>query len=110
MTADTQSAAQVLRAARELLSDPARWTKGAWAEDGAGMEVSPVSPNAVCWCVEGALMRVSGVEVVTAVGFALEALANVVGDIAWYNDAATTQFSDILTALDRAIALAESTK
>ena len=46
---------QLLQKARALIEDPAHWTQGALARDSAGNEVFPNSPQAVCFCAEGAL-------------------------------------------------------
>ena len=47
----------VLKAARELISDPARWTQGFFARDGAGMPAYASDPRATRWCLEGALIK-----------------------------------------------------
>jgi hypothetical protein len=41
----------------ELLSDPKNWTQRALARDKNGEAVSPFSPDAVAWCVLGALFK-----------------------------------------------------
>lgn len=46
---------EVLRGARELISDPERWTRGTLARDKDDCVVRPQSPAAVKWCVVGAL-------------------------------------------------------
>jgi hypothetical protein len=51
---------QQIEAVIELLSDKSRWTQGQSARDSEGRPVEPDSPYAVCWCVEGALHKVSG--------------------------------------------------
>ena len=48
---------QVLRKARELISDPARWTQGAYARDESGFEVSSTWEAACCWCALGAIIK-----------------------------------------------------
>ncbi len=45
----------VLRATRERLSNPLRWTAGAMARDAEGRVVSPLADEACCWGLEGAL-------------------------------------------------------
>lgn len=43
----------------ELLEDPAHWTQGANARDGAGRSVPPYEEYpATCWCLNGAIMKV----------------------------------------------------
>jgi hypothetical protein len=36
------------------------WTQGALARDAVGQEVEPDSPDAVCWCLIGAMQRGAG--------------------------------------------------
>ena len=40
---------------RELLSDESKWTKGNWARTGDGLGVYYECPEAVCWCLDGAI-------------------------------------------------------
>jgi hypothetical protein len=49
-----------LERVRDLLSDPVRWTKGAFARDKNGTPV-PVNPDgpAVAWCALGACLHVN---------------------------------------------------
>ena len=51
---------EILRKARELLSDESRWTKGVSARDEALREAYPRSALAVCWCATGAVLKASG--------------------------------------------------
>jgi hypothetical protein len=39
----------------EILSDPNRWLQGVGARDASGEAVYPKSPNAVSWCLLGAI-------------------------------------------------------
>lgn len=48
---------QILKEARELLSEPKRWTTQAAARDATGNEVSVDSPRAACFCSIGAIER-----------------------------------------------------
>ena len=41
----------------ELLAKPENWTQGAHARDSEGRAVHWKSPEAVCWCLEGATLR-----------------------------------------------------
>ncbi|SDK43098.1 DUF6197 family protein [Bradyrhizobium ottawaense] len=54
---------QALTVTRELIADPARWTKGYFARDTAGSEVYPTESNAVCWCADGALAKSADVTI-----------------------------------------------
>jgi hypothetical protein len=47
----------VLRRARALIADPARWTEGRLARDAAGRSVKPNDPRATQWCVVGAIKK-----------------------------------------------------
>lgn len=53
----SKSALTVLREARELISDPKRWTTQGYARDSQGEFTSALSVRAVCWCAEGAVLR-----------------------------------------------------
>jgi hypothetical protein len=44
----------------DLLSDERRWTKNAYAKDISGNPVDPYLPDATCWCLDGAHVRVVG--------------------------------------------------
>lgn len=57
-------ASELLKKGRELISDPAKWTTGAYARDSNetgptggkyGIHLSPAQPGATCWCSAGAL-------------------------------------------------------
>lgn len=45
----------VLRRALEIIREPEQWTPRSRALDNRGYAVSPEDPNAVCWCIEGAV-------------------------------------------------------
>ncbi len=106
-----QSVLDVLRAAREKIATPERWTKGAAARDVNGGKVDAASPLAVCWCANGAIyskpspylrpgLRDSATEnlrMLLPIGFY----------VSTFNDAPTTTHADILALFDRAIAAEE---
>ncbi len=114
-----------LRAVRELLAVPERWTQGVYARDVDGGEVTPYADDAVCWCLRGGVKRVAG-EPWTEGGDrplfpplidALTAAANVgfasIEDDGWntlwvFNDLEGTTHPKMLAVLDRAIATAEA--
>ena len=50
---------RVLCATEELLASPRRWTKAAWARDGAGEPAKPIAESARAWCLAGAVVRAS---------------------------------------------------
>lgn len=53
------SPVEILKAARELIAKPERWTRGSGARDASGQDVDASSDDAVCWCAIGAIVRVS---------------------------------------------------
>jgi hypothetical protein len=95
--------AEHLQAAKALLTDPTKWTKGNYARDAEGYAVAVDDSMAVAWCAQGALYR-----------FRDDSMANlylhcaVEGDSPSpdYNDS-LTEHADLLAWFDRAIALAE---
>ena len=52
---------ETLKAARQLISDPAKWTNSYYARDSIGIDVSPSSDKAVCFCSIGAIRKFSEV-------------------------------------------------
>ncbi len=48
---------EVLRAARDLLSEPGAWTPRSLARDAKNRSVEPESDEAVTWCAVGALRK-----------------------------------------------------
>ena len=48
---------RVLTEARDLISDPKRWTQGAYARDAHGRQTYWGDPAAVCWCASGAISK-----------------------------------------------------
>lgn len=48
---------EILVCARELLSDPNKWTKKTMARDATGKHVSAKDDSAVCWCMAGAIEK-----------------------------------------------------
>ena len=60
MTVMATEAVDLLTAAKRLIEDPARWTRGAWARNCLGHHTEPGQPDAVRWCVAGACIKVIG--------------------------------------------------
>jgi hypothetical protein len=99
----SQTTLQILTAARELLSDEARWTKVFLAKSLSGRSCFPRSSLAVCWCSLGAVSReakrnedgrcdaVSVLEMVIG------------GSLSDFNDDPATTHAMILDAFDAAI-------
>ena len=96
-----------LRAARRLLTPKKRWTQAASARNTRGRSVEPVSKAAACWCLMGAIERVTagpGSQNNTE-GMCLMAIRDATPNlrsIVQYNDQST--HAQVLALLDRAIA------
>lgn len=58
MREHNQRAIQTIIDARELISDPKKWTKGTDARNEKGDSVPSNAKDAVCFCMNGALARV----------------------------------------------------
>lgn len=101
-----KSTADILREARKLIERPEAWTQGVWARNAAGAEVEESSSDAVCWCSVGAIFRVAPRQNYDVIR-ALAALTGGMSPIA-FND--THTHAEVLAALDKAIALAESSQ
>jgi len=50
-----RSTVDILRAARERISDPERWTTKEFARDAKGYICPVRHADAACWCIEGSL-------------------------------------------------------
>lgn len=123
-----KTAKEILTCARELLSDPARWTKGAYARTTNKSSVASRSPEARCWCPLGAMLVCTygpneTAESTATVGDsflwaglsetnpqdqayydALDGLRKAVGrTIPSWNDRPETTHGNVLAAFDRAI-------
>lgn len=93
---------EVLKAARELISDPAHWTKGRFARTEKGSPINYESPSAVCFCSAGALMRVTWGDIKIYQSALEIMIAEMDGNIFGFNDLHT--HPEILDRFDAAIA------
>lgn len=104
-----KSDADILREARALIEDPARWTQGALAHSKLGRAVNPEGKAAVRWCAMGALYKAADrVSDTFSVERYLIAAARDIGlprDVDDVND--STDRATVLRMYDRAIELAE---
>lgn len=92
---------QILTQARELISDPKRWTKGYFAKTALGAPCGSLSDRAICWCISGAINKVSEFKNHQV---AYDRLRLVVGPlITQFNDDPKTTHADVIAAFDRAI-------
>lgn len=101
--------AKTLRAAKALIDAPEKWTQNALARNQNVRPCSAQDPDATCFYIIGATVRVKHayskatnilMQVARSKGF------DSVGD---FNDDAKTTHADVMTFFDSAIALAEST-
>jgi hypothetical protein len=82
-----------------LLRDPKRWTKEWYAKDINGNHKTTTSPDAVCWCLDGAYMR-QGIHTTP------ESLWKIAGQcVTQFND--THTHSEVLSLICAAYALAQ---
>lgn len=106
---------KVLDGTIELLEDPEYWTKAAAARDIAGFPDACLSSDAVCWCLLGAMQRVSHERTGTfhvstlLIAFLVERLLPQETDqhlthaqhVAMFNDLATTSHEDVKALLTK---------
>lgn len=97
--------AEILRAAKEKISDPARWCKFVCAVDADGRARDPEDAHAAQWCAYGAVGWASPCTPDCARAFDLLKGVAPNGCVAALNDTGT--HADVMAMFDRAIALAE---
>lgn len=104
---------EILKKARELLSDPARWTQNAYARDVTGRGVPPTSSSATCWCLIGALAAAEGSQCgvsFIAVSEKSKAAVDAFNEthLPIWNDAPDRTHNEVLQRFDEAIARLEA--
>ena len=52
-----QEKIDVLKMARDLIQEPDAWVQECHAQNDIGEETGPTEPDAVCFCLEGAIIR-----------------------------------------------------
>lgn len=106
----------ILRKTRELLSEPVRWTRGAYARDASGADVPYDEQAATCWCLSGAVdLAGQGQSIAAArardyIRVAIDSDDDSMVTIPTFNDDPGRTHADVLAAIDRAIALASEDK
>ena len=105
-----------LKQIRELLNKPEHWTQNASARDNFGKHVDSRSPSAVCWCLSGAISKITsdptvarGLEKYQQLNKTLVAHANVKTVLSEWNDRPHRRHEDILLVLDDTIKRLETT-
>lgn len=100
---------EIIGKARELISDPKRWTTEVYARDSSGESLmDSSSPDAVCWCSLGAIRKVTGQDATAGSLISVRFLSQAVKRKlpAKYNDSHT--HAEVLEMFDKAKALAEA--
>lgn len=96
---------EALLAAADLLGKRGSWIRGELALDSDGEVCDPAAPEAVCWCVEGAIQRIVGHDW-SVRNAALRRLSETVGeeDLGAYlwNDRWNTTRAKVIAALRKA--------
>jgi hypothetical protein len=92
---------EILRAARAKIADPKRWTQKAFARNAFDDYTHVRSPDATCWCAQGALKSVDGpLDALCAAATCLSGAVSARSIIDW-NDHST--HADVLAGFDAAI-------
>lgn len=101
----------ILREARSLIENPEHWTQRSNARNKNGDVVGPKSTAATCWCINGAVQKVSGNAIVLytkSVNLLSDAARGLFGTTVGFttiND--EREHEDVLRLIDKAIELAE---
>ncbi|MDH7796408.1 MULTISPECIES: hypothetical protein [unclassified Beijerinckia] len=98
-----------LQAIRQLLDTPDRWTKNFNARDALGRQALPDDDNATCWCLNGAMIKITDARYTRrydALDSALNAAVPGRTGFITFNDNGSTRHDDVLNLLDQAIAAA----
>jgi hypothetical protein len=104
--------AEILKAARALISEPEHWTQETYARDKDGNKAHVQSPSAYCFCSSGAVRRacieqgeendeVAG-EAVLYLSDMVDGMSDSFNNIVIYNDNHT--HAEVLAVFDKAIA------
>ena len=94
---------ETLKAARQLITDPAKWTQGSSARTSNGVPISTFADDAVCWCALGAIGRSNIVDEVSNYRAHQAMLKQLGGSVvSVFND--THTHAEVLGLFDAAIA------
>ncbi len=107
-------AAETLRAAKALIDTPKKWTQHALARLGDDQSCFSHDPNAVCFCIIGAISRAESDVACSIAAFRIASntllhLTRSLGfhSVGDFNDHPDTSHTNVMALFDRAIALAE---
>ena len=96
---------EVLTAAADLLEREGAWCQGWVAKTERGNRTAAISPDAVCWCMVGAIIRAVGADNALAAD-TVRHVARTVGDIFRFNDKSRRTQTEVDSALRNAAAMA----
>ena len=91
---------QDLQAARDLITDPKHWTQNTPARDMTGKPCNSDAPEAVCFCIYGAVGHVTQCDI-TRYGSCVASIMEVEDSPGFFND--THNHQEVLDLLDRTI-------
>lgn len=110
----SQKTMDALHSLKALLAEPHSWTKMALARNAARISVPPTSNDAICWCLTGAMMKVSsGGETQLSLSRLISSgISNIVAPYAYrgiepWNDTFARGHSDVVKLIDDTIANCE---
>ena len=111
----SDTATEILRDMREVLSSPDNWTQKSYSRDDHGRPLTDVeSADATSWCLDGAFMRCyfqkADLDELGHIAAEVSYILNQVTEGSNYvafNDSPQTTHADILKLLDDAVGLAE---
>ena len=105
---------EIIRGMLDLLRVESRWTKGYYAKDAEGYDIEATNPFAVCWCLAGALMKITkhidlyDIGEIAAMDEAERLLMDATGGIGMtlFNDDHRRTHGDVVCVLEKALAAA----
>lgn len=99
---------EILQKAKELIKEREFWIKGSNATDSDRNAIAIMSPSACRFCMNGALLRITGFdgqEAIRGYDNARRALYDVLGEecLHRFNDKLDTTHEDVMSVFDKAI-------
>ncbi|RWJ03413.1 hypothetical protein [Mesorhizobium sp.] len=67
-----KTALEIVEGMIELFDNPEKWVRDDFAYNAKGYTVTPTSPTAICWCLQGAADRIAGEPIFSDDDFATE--------------------------------------
>lgn len=105
------NALNIMEGVKALLSSPDKWTQNSMARTSDKVPVNSGDPEAQCWCVSGALSKVTG-GLNTDWNMGMWIMAKAISpslpiavSIPGWNDSHNRTYEDVVAMLDRAIAI-----